>query len=201
MNSENFYKVYGTINNLLYNRGYFRSDNASMSYDLFKDIPRSELIIKTKARPSEDLGVLKDDIIVFFPDTEKIGVKLIRQYKQEMIEDSLNKAIIIVKEGITPFARSNIQNEIKEPMTMEIFTESELIMDITLHSLVPKHELLNPKEKEELLRRYNIKESQMPKILHTDPISRYYGLKKRDILRITRLSETAGTYINYRIVV
>ncbi len=69
------------------------------------------------------------------------------------------------------------------------------------HILVPKHELLSEKEKEELLKILGIKPEQLPKIRVDDPIAKEIGAKVGDIVRIIRESPTAGVSIAYRYVV
>jgi len=73
--------------------------------------------------------------------------------------------------------------------------------DITKHSLVPKHELLDAKQKEEVLKKYGITLRQFPRMLETDPMAVILGAKPGDVLRIARKSETAGETTYYRVVI
>lgn len=73
-------------------------------------------------------------------------------------------------------------------------------IDITKHFLVPKHRILSQKEKEELLKKYGVKESQLPKILASDPMVKAIGAKPGDIIEIER-NLFGKKSIYYRLVV
>jgi len=72
--------------------------------------------------------------------------------------------------------------------------------DILKHKLVPEHIILTDEEAEEVLLEKNITEDQLQKILPNDPVVKAIGAKEGDILKIIRDSETAGTFVSYRIV-
>jgi DNA-directed RNA polymerase subunit H len=73
--------------------------------------------------------------------------------------------------------------------------------DIMRHRLVPLHEIISEKEQEELFKRYNIKQDQLPRILDTDPVAIAIGAKPGQIVKIVRKSQTAKRAVAYRLVV
>ena len=74
-------------------------------------------------------------------------------------------------------------------------------IDVLSHELVPKHEILSEQESEKVLKEYNLKRDQLPKILITDPCVKRINGKVGNIIKITRESPTAGLSEFYRIVI
>ena len=153
--------------------------------------------LHTKANKLDD-ETLK--INVEFSTENKVGVEPIRNISKFMQDEGFQRSILIVQSGgLTPFARSALQM-VEDEYKIEHFKESELLVDITEHELVPKHVVLKNSEKLELLARYKLKESQLPRLQVNDPVARYFGLVRGEVVKIIRPSETAGRYVTYRIV-
>ena len=72
--------------------------------------------------------------------------------------------------------------------------------DILQHSNVPKHEILSDSEIEKIFAEVEYEIKQLPKIKSDDPVVKAIDAKDGDILKITRESQTAGTFITYRLV-
>ena len=153
------------------------------------------ILVQHAANPAEHL-------IVFVPEdtAKRVGVKPIRELAEKMEEKNISRGIIVVQQPLTAFAKTAVQ-EASPRLEIEVFMESELLVNVTHHELVPKHLPLSQEDKKLLLDRYKVKETQLPRILQTDPVARYFGMKKGQVVKIVRPSETAGRYVTYRLCV
>ena len=65
--------------------------------------------------------------------------------------------------------------------SIELFDLKEVLVNITEHTLVPKHQVLSEAEKKNVLEKYKMKEGQLPKIQVNDPVARFYGLSRGQV--------------------
>eukprot|EP00794_Sanderia_malayensis_P007952 gene7953-8809_t len=199
------WRIRKTVMQMCHDRGYLvTQEELDQTLDLFVgqfgDKP-------SEGRPQRsDLSILvahnddpTDQMFVFFPEEEKVGIKTIKQYCTRMQEENINRAIIVVQQGMTPSAKQALV-DMAPKYILEQFLETELLVNITEHELVPEHVVMTAEEKVELLARYKLKEHQLPRIQQGDPVARYFGLKRGQVVKIIRPSETAGRYISYRLV-
>ena len=69
------------------------------------------------------------------------------------------------------------------------------------HILVPKHEKISEKQKQDLLREHNCSENELPKISIKDSAISDSSPRIGDVYRITRNSNTEKSVTYYRVVV
>jgi len=132
----------------------------------------------------------QDSILCFLNDDEKLNIQGIKDRISVMNKENANKCIIVYRSNVTSSAKKSLETLEYE---FELFAMHELQLNITKHRLVPKHTRVTQSEKEELDKDYK---GKLPVILSSDPISRYYGFKKGEYIRITRKDGS----IMYRIV-
>jgi len=142
-------------------------------------------------------------------DNYKCVIKIFNQKitgisKQSGISDFLNKykdmqKLIVVK-SITTKAAQHVSNNY--PKT-EIFLENELMINLIENTLVPRYEILEHETDDfkTFCEQYQCKKRNIPKLYANDPMARYYNLKRNDIVRVIRPSETSGQSAFYRLVI
>ena len=176
---------------MLSNRVYFKSGQAIKLLDMEK--------------AKKDMETLDDNVFIFKASNGDLyAVKIVFQKitttgKQSPITDFINdypkhNKIIIANEYNNKIA------DYVNKQSIQIFRESALLSDLISHCYQPKFEVLSPSEIEITKKEYNFDDSTIKKILKSDPVTKYYGLKKGNMLRITRPSPLSGFSIDYRIV-
>jgi len=125
-----------------------------------------------------------------------VGIAAMNLLYKVMKEKELNRAIVVTEGRYTHAVKLGAKKK-----NVELLLKSFPVFDIFEHALVPMHEILGEKEKEQLLAQYKVQPYQMPQIKSTDPAVKAIGAKPGDILKIIRKSSTAGEHIAYRYVV
>ena len=138
------------------------------------------------------------EISLTFSARDKTSKEDIETVAKKMNEKNIRKVIYIGRSPLNSICEKAI-SVLLGSIQVEYFEEKDLIVNITEHELVPQHVVLAEAEKKELLKRYRVKESQLPKISISDPVAKYFGLRRGQIVKIIRPSETAGKYVTYRI--
>lgn len=138
-------------------------------------------------------------IWVEFNGDSGVGIRQLRTFAHHVVGENFHTGVFVAAAHVTPSALKIIPTVL--PNILEVFQEQDLLVNITRHELVPKHVLLSKEEKAALLQRYRVKESQLPRIQVVDPVARYLGLRRGDVVKIIRRSETAGRYASYRWVI
>ena len=101
--------------------------------------------------------------------------------------------------------QSNVELILKNTYpNVEVMTYNQLQINPTLHRSVPKHELVPRAEEAAILEKYNCLRKnvgkEFPRILSSDPIARWYGMRSGRLCKIQRVSEQSGRHVHYRIV-
>lgn len=116
----------------------------------------------------------------------------------EFITKYYNQYKLIIVEGINQKSENIIENY---ETPCEIFKIAELMINITEHMLVPKHIVMTTEESKQILEAYCAKKKDMPFILTSDPVAKYYNMKNGEVVKIIRPSVMTVEAPFYRIVV
>lgn len=206
-NVRKLWRTFRTVKEMVKDRGYFiAQEEIELSLEDFKSKycdgmgkPQRKMM-SFQSNPTEE-AIAKfpnlGSLWVEFCDEASVGVKTMKNFVIHIQENNYQTGIFVYQTNVTPSAMKLVTSI--PPSTIETFHESSLVVNITHHELVPKHIQLSIDEKNELLKRYRLKESQLPRIQRDDPVALYLGLKRGEVVKIIRNSETSGRYASYRI--
>lgn len=128
-----------------------------------------------------------DKLYVYFADvtdSKQLGVKIIQDFIDGMHNFKARNGIIITSNPLSPDSKKKIQS--LSAYNIYTFTENEMSYDPTEHYLTPEHRALSREDQREFLEKNNISIDQLPIILTTDMISRYYGFQTGQVIKINR---------------
>jgi DNA-directed RNA polymerase subunit H (RpoH/RPB5) len=133
---------------------------------------------------------------VVYDMNPKFKVADVKKLVEEAVLEGRSQVLLVVRE---PPAQGKGLDELARDV-VQPFLISDLLINVSKHTLMPKHEPIRDNDEiEEVLKRYQLKSRfQLPLILSSDPMARYLALKPGQIVRITRFSPSAGTYVLYR---
>ena len=100
----------------------------------------------------------------------------------------------------TQILEKKISEKINIPH-IQVFQYNNLLFNISKHNLLPKsiRVISDTDEIKQICELKNIEKTQLPKILITDPISYFYGIRKGQLFEFKRTSRNTGEYIYYRL--
>lgn len=162
-------------------------------YSIPPQIKTQMYIFSADSLPTIEIRLFQED---------KIGIGHIKNF----VHPKCSNYIFVSSVGITPKARKTCKNYQLHNVFIEIFRISELIFNVVDHVYVPHHRLCSAQETSEILKNLGVLKSEkydkMPCILAKDPVMRYYGIRKGNLVEITRDSVTMPGYpeITYRMV-
>lgn len=128
-------------------------------------------------------------ILVF---QEKMGIENLKNYIQLCENTTIRNLVIVYQNQITTNCSKIIENMFQ--FQIELFSLNEFQYDITeLYYYIPHEKITSESKIKEIKEIYK---NFLPSMLKTDPISRYFGFKRNDIIKITR----SPNEICYRVI-
>jgi DNA-directed RNA polymerase subunit H (RpoH/RPB5) len=137
------------------------------------------------------------------PQQKQVSADVVREFIGLIQRYAISEAILIIDAPLS----STGDNELNA-LTLtkwQVFFDSELTYNTTLHVDTPRHELLSPEETKLKLQELRADLSRLLILKATDPVVRYYGWLPGSLVRIYRDDQTIGILcpksINYRVIV
>lgn len=194
-----YWRVRKTTLEMLEDRGFVISDNdKNLQYeDFVNKLEENAIDIVANYRNSD----VKMAYVSFVLEGKSFSKKDLVNLKSMIDEEYSTKdmtIIVIVQDKPTPQIAKELLND--EYKNYEVFLMKNLMFNITHHEIVPRHVLLSEEEAEKVMDIFQAKKVQLPRLLTTDPVAKYYGMKVGDVCKIIRQSPMTGESFYYRVL-
>jgi len=211
---ETLFKSRQTILELLEDRGYPNVSSKKMNLGSFKKWAKEVCGKEDFQRTNKEYNIVKEEmtfteegpnglILVTWHSPPKLGSQDFTNLVARLRGIGVKMAIVIVEDSLTHCAKSTSKSLKQDGTRIEIFTTEETQYNVSHHHLVPLHQVCTREEKTLLMKSYAVSASQLPNIKITDPMARYLGVTKGQLVKITRDSDTmpGQKTISYRSVI
>jgi DNA-directed RNA polymerase I, II, and III subunit RPABC1 len=184
---------------MLVNRGFINKENENKYIEKFINDNNDNLIytIKLDNDKNYNTTIPKKQIMVTILNYKVISVNKTSQIGNFIFKYFEDYKIILL-DSINAKSEQTI-DDFNTPY--EIFKISQLSENIVDNIYVPKHIVLPEEEGKQVLDAYCAKKKDMPFILTTDPIAKYYNMKNGEVCKIIRNSSITVNTIFYRLVI
>ena len=190
------FKIRKTVIEMIEDRKYIVPNSDKINFEEFSaqfDAKNLDIFINDENKSPIYIHFHNENKSMAKSDLKNLVESTIEKYNNHEI-----KIIILLKEKGNGSIFKELNKE--EYKHVEIFMNKNMVFNITHHQMVPKHSILSLEEEEELLEKYNTTKNKLPKILKSDPIVQYYGMKPEQICKIIRKSPEVGESVYYRLV-
>ena len=196
-NNQKLNDVKTNLIKMLVNRNFINRENEKNKIKELIENTSDEIIIKLDNISNYNTVITNGNIKIKFFDYKITSTAKGSLISEFIIKNNEDYKILIV-EDINNKSEKNIYSY---DSPIEIFKFTDLQMNIVDHELVPAHFVLLPDEAEIFLKEYNAKKKNMPLILTSDPIAKYYNMRHGNICKIIRPSVSSGESVYYRLVI
>lgn len=115
-----------------------------------------------------------------------LGVDDVKDIVKNMKDEGVTKSVVIYATKITACAASTLRLLKIQKKSIETFSEQEMKYNVSRHEDVPKHIICPKSKKDAILKQYSVKEEDLPQIKLSDPVCRYYGAVKGNLIKVVR---------------
>lgn len=210
-----YFRIYTTIHEMLEDRGYTplesmltkkawvsrylgflaELEDDENDTDSFTVIDNMTLLFKKNK---------KQLLVYFHPFDSKLSQNDMSYVRSLMTKKNAQHLVLVVNKNATHKV-SNVLEILGH--NAQIFSEEELLLNVTRHQLVPKHILVTGQDRDDILKMFiTLPDGKqhmdlLPGMFTNDPIVKYYNFKVDDLIRIERPRNDGYFDLSYRIVI